>query len=394
MDRVDKESARKKADEIDTREFTVTPFEETSERLLTLEKAMAENIYEQLIDKLNQYPAGAPKTESFLELLKALFSEDEATVAVGLPQLPTPLPSICESMGREAADLKSILETMANKGLAYHRNQDGVDVYSLFPLVPGIFELQFMKGEVSDKTRMLAGLFDELWHSGWADDLFSSKTQMARVIVMEKEIPGGVEVFPYEKVSKFIDDADYLALSVCYCRHEKELLDKSCGRAKDVCLQFGRFARYVVERGFGREITKEEAYKVLDKSEEEGLVHLSDNSQKRINFICNCCGCCCGILGGITRLHKPHAVATSHFVLDIDPDTCSACEACVERCHFGALTVNDVAEVDSEKCLGCGLCNVVCPTESLSMKRRDSISEPKQNLRELMTTIMQEKGKL
>ena len=355
---------------------------------------MAQTIYDQLIDKLNQYPSGAPRTERFIELLKTLFAEDEATAAVELPQLPTPLPSICEAMGRDEADLKPILESMANKGLAYHRGQDGMDFYSLFPLVPGIFELQFMKGEVSDRTRKLAGLFDEMWHGGWAEELFASKTQLARVIVMEQEIPSGVEVFPYEKVSKFIEDADYLALSVCYCRHEKELLDKSCGRPKDVCLQFGRFARYVVERGFGREITKEEAYKVLDISEKEGLVHLSDNSQQRINFICNCCGCCCGILGGITKLHKPKAVATSHFVVDIDIDTCSACEACVARCHFGALSVSEVAEVNAEKCLGCGLCNMVCPTESMTMKRRGSISEPKENMRELMTTIMQEKGKL
>jgi NAD-dependent dihydropyrimidine dehydrogenase PreA subunit len=355
---------------------------------------VAANAYEQLIDKLNQFPAGAPKTEEFVELLKTLFAEDEAKVGADMPILPTSLAFICETLGRDEAELKPILESMADKGLAYHRKQDGVDYYSLFPLVPGIFELQFMKGEVNDKTRKLAGLFDAMWHSGWAEDLFASRTQMARVVVMEKEIPSGVEVFPYERVSKFIEDADDLALSVCYCRHEMELLGKSCGRPKDVCLQFGPFAKYVVERGFGRKITKEEAYRVLDMSEEEGLVHLSDNSQKRINFICNCCGCCCGILGGITKLHKPHAVATSHFVVEIDAETCSACEACVDRCHFGALTVNEVAEVDPEKCLGCGLCNMVCPTESLSMKRREEIAEPKRNFRDLMSSIMQEKGKM
>lgn len=355
---------------------------------------MSENIYDRLIDKLNQFPAGAPKTEKFLDLLKTLFTEDEARVGTNLPIFPTPLPAIAESMGRDEADLNNILEGMADKGLVYHRVQDGHDCYSLFPLVPGIFELQFMKGEVNEKTKRLAHLFDEMWYTGWGDDLFASKTQMARVIVMEKEIPSGVEVFPYEKVSNFIDEAEYLSLSVCYCRHEKELLEKSCGRAKDVCMQFGPFARYVVERGFGRKITKEEAYKVLDRAEEEGLVHLSDNSQKRINFICNCCGCCCGLLAGITKLNKPQSVATSHFVVDIDADTCAACGACVDRCHFGALTVNETAELDPEKCLGCGLCNIACPTESMSMKRREELHEPQRNFRELMTAILQEKGKI
>ncbi|MBI4830845.1 MAG: (Fe-S)-binding protein, partial [Candidatus Lindowbacteria bacterium] len=255
---------------------------------------MAENIYEKLIDKLNQFPSGAPRTEKFLELLKTLFTKEEAELASELPVLPTSLPSICETLGRTQTELKLILETMANKGLVYHRRQDGKDHYSLFPLVPGIFELQFMKGEVSDRARKLAGLFEQMWHTGWAEDLFASRTQMARVIVMEKEIPTGVEVFPYERVSKFIQDADDIALSTCYCRHEKELLGASCGRPKDTCLTFGAFSRFAVERGFGRKITKEEAYKVLDRSEEAGLVHLSDNTQKRINFICNCCGCCCG----------------------------------------------------------------------------------------------------
>ncbi len=355
---------------------------------------MSENVYDSLIDKLNEFPAGAPKTDKFMELLQTLFTEDEAAVGAQMPIFPTPLPSIAESLGRDKDKLRPILEGMADKGLAYHRVQEGQDCYSIFPLVPGIFELQFMKGEVNEKAKKLAHLFDEMWYTGWSEDLFASKTQMARVIVMEKEIPGGVEVFPYEKVSKFIEETEYISLTVCYCRHEKELLEKSCGRAKDVCLQFGPFAKYVVERDFGRRITKEEAYKVLDRAEEEGLVHLSDNSQKRINFVCNCCGCCCGILGGITKMNKPKAVATSHFVLRIDEDTCSACEACVDRCHFGALTVNDVAELDAEKCLGCGLCNIVCPTESLSMIRRDELHEPKRNFRDLMTAIMQEKGKL
>lgn len=355
---------------------------------------MSEIIYDRLIDKLNQFPAGARKSKKFVELLKTLFTEDEATVGADMPILPTPLPAIAENLGRDEQELNPILESMANKGLVYHRDQEGVDIYSLFPLVPGIFELQFMKGEVSEHTRNLARIFEEMYDTGWAEDLFASKTQLARVVIMEQEIPSGVEVFPYEKVSKFIDESDYLALSVCYCRHEKELLGKSCGRPKDTCLTFGRFAKYVVERGFGRHITKQEAYKILDMSEAEGLVHLSDNNQNRINFICNCCGCCCGILGGITRLHKPHAVATSHFVVSIDGDTCVACEACVDRCHFDALTVNEVSEVDPEKCLGCGLCNMVCPTESLSMVRREEIIEPKRDLRELMTTILQEKGKI
>ena len=193
-----------------------------------------------------------------------LFNEDEANAVLNLsPMAPESPAQVAERTGGDPERMARLLDGMADKGLIYSSARDGENWYKTLQLVPGIFELQFMKGDVDDRTKKLAGLFDEMYHSGWGEEIFASKTQMARVIVMEKEVPSGVEVFPYEKVSKFIEETDFLAQTVCYCRHEKELLGKSCGKSKDVCLQFGPMARFVVERGFGREIDKAERPKRL-----------------------------------------------------------------------------------------------------------------------------------
>ena len=46
-------------------------------------------------------------------------------------------------------------------------------------------------------------------------------------------------------------------------------------------------------------------------------------------------------------------------------DGCIGCGACVEKCKFGAISINDygVAEVDEAKCIACGMCAKVCPQE-------------------------------
>ena len=44
-------------------------------------------------------------------------------------------------------------------------------------------------------------------------------------------------------------------------------------------------------------------------------------------------------------------------------DGCIGCKACIDKCKFGAISINEygVAEVDEEKCIGCGACAKVCP---------------------------------
>jgi len=348
--------------------------------------------YTALRTRLDEFPLGAPPHESLDEILAELFTPDEAEIAARLPSLPTPLPELARKVGLEAETLKDVCETLADRGLVFAAVRDQVPYYSLLPLVPGIFELQFMKAETTPRMMQLARLFNTYYYAGWGHSLTEVKTPWPRVVAVERQIPAGVEVLPYERVSELIKSARKVALTNCYCRHEANLLGKGCGAPLDVCMVFGRFAEFCVERGFAAEASVEEALEALDRAEEAGLVHVTDNCQERLNFLCNCCGCCCGILRGITELDRPTAVATSSYIVALAEDDCAACGECVERCHVKAIKETpDGIAIDKGRCIGCGLCNLVCPTGALTMERREDPPVPPRRWRDLQAQLMAEK---
>lgn len=352
-------------------------------------------VYEALRRRLHQFAIGAPESAVALSILETLFTREEAVLAAGFPEIPVRVDFFVSGEFGDRGKVEALLEGMADKGLIYSGERKGEKYFALLPVVPGIFELQFMKGETNAKTMELARLFEQYYYDGWGREMAESPTPYSRVIMVEEQVPFGVEVFPYEQVSHFIREANYLALTTCSCRHKAGLLGHGCGApAEDMCMLFGPFAMFCVARGFAREAAPEEVFRILDRAEEEGLVHITSNVRKAVDFICNCCGCCCGMLAGITKMKFPWSVAHANFILQVKSEDCAGCGVCVDRCQVGALAVSDgVAEVDAGRCIGCGVCALKCPTGALAMVRREELREPKANLRELQSAIKQEKGK-
>jgi NAD-dependent dihydropyrimidine dehydrogenase PreA subunit len=356
-----------------------------------------EDIYDRLMLRLDEFPLGAPRSDNLRGALSMIFTPDEAELFIDLPLRPETLPEIAARLGRDEASLEALLESMANRGTAYCRERNGLRQYCALPLVPGIFELQFMKAEVNPAKRRIAELFDAYYHEGWGASNFANvETPMTRVLPVEEEISRKDQVLPYEKVSEYIKDSTFMCLTNCFCRHEAELLGRSCGAPKDVCMAFGPFAEYMVNRGFGWRASREEMLEALDRAEKAGLVHITDNVQDRIGFICNCCGCCCGFLGTITKLGLANAVAASRFVATADADLCNGCETCVDECQLKAISLSDdeAAVVNPEKCIGCGICASHCPAEAMSVLERTSWQEPKPTFLDLGMAIMTERGKV
>jgi len=364
---------------------------------------MAESVYEGLADALSLRGGTLPvlKCREFLALLEELLTPEEAEVATRMPLGPVTVEKLVQDgVGRDE-QVASVLEALANRGIVFSAERDGARVYTLMPVIPGIFEMQFMKGEVSERTRRLARLFDDYFAvaSRVAGEQASSASgskvgfPFARVITVEQEIPAGVTVHPYDRVSEYIEQAEHISVSVCYCRHHGELLGHPCDKPNDVCMTFGRQAKYVAERGFGRPISKEEAREVLDRAEDAGLVHCSSNTSEYVSFICNCCSCHCGIIRSVKSGIIPMG-AVSSFIVTVDEDECSGCGSCVDRCHMEALTLNGESVVrTAERCIGCGLCVSVCPTEALKMEFREGALVPPQNqraLRQWMISALQQ----
>ncbi len=360
---------------------------------------MSEMVYERLAEALASRGGAMPalKCNELFALLKELFSPEEAELAAKMPLSPIPAETLAKEFTEgDSRNVENLLEAMANRGLVFSFKRNDVMFYTLMPLVPGIFEMQFMSGEVSERTKRLARLFDNYFSSirkvltQPSQDTSGSYAAVpfARVIPVEEEIPIGAIVHPYDRVSEYIEKADYIAVGVCYCRHHGELLGHPCDKPKDVCMAFGPQARYVAERGFGKLISKEEALQILDRAEEAGLVHCSSNTGKYINFICNCCNCHCGIIQSMRRGVVPMG-AVSSFIVTVDEDKCSGCGICIDRCQMDALTLDATTVVRNVKrCIGCGLCVSVCPTQALKLEPRKDAPVPPRDQRELNAAMM------
>ena len=176
----------------------------------------------------------------------------------------------------------------------------------------------------------------------------------------------------------------------CACR----VAAKKCDNPVDVCISFDDAAKWLVERDMGWFVTREEALKVLEECEDAGLVHVTMNSIGRNTLICNCCPCCCNMIGAITRLKGTVSYPVSNFYSFIAVGDCTACGLCEDRCPSKAITIDDVAVVDLSRCIGCGLCASACPTDAIALNRRDDSTEPPADVKELYLKIAEEKGRL
>ena len=352
------------------------------------------DIYEKLRERLDMFPQGFPRTESGveIEILRELFSPEEAEIMLFLRPSPEPVAAVAGKMGRDEKELGEQLYDMSRRGLILRfRVSEEEALYFLAPWVVGIWEFQ-IKNLNGENIR----LYEKYHEEALVPERTKSKAAGFRVIPVEQEVQGDSEVETYEKVSEIIESSTRFAVADCICRKEAQMFGHGCDKLLEACMMFDMAAAYYIENEFGREITKEEAKQVLAKAEEDGLVHHSSNHLGKKIFICNCCGCCCKALANVTKHDNPDAIARSNYYAVIDPDECNACEVCIDRCQVDAIQLlDDVAAVDKDACIGCGLCVSSCPTEGISLARKaaDEASPIFIDDAELLQTVARDKNK-
>ncbi len=324
------------------------------------------NVYKRLRERLDMFPQGFPKTESGveLEILQHLFALNEAEIMLQLRPFPEKVADIAERAGKEGPELGETLYDMSRRGLILrYRAPDGELYYFLIPWVVGIWEFQ-----LNNLTPENIELYQRYFEEGMVPARRNRKTGDLRVIPVEKEIEGSTEIQPYEKVSQIIESHTRFAVADCICRKESRMTGNGCDKVLEACMSFGPAADFYIENGLGREISKDEAENILEKAEEDGLIHCSTNSAGNKTFICNCCGCCCKALAQITKYGNPQAVVKSNYYAAKDQEICTDCGTCMERCQVNAIrSEDDHTAIDKGTCIGCGLCASACPTGSITM---------------------------
>jgi len=360
--------------------------------------AQREEVLRELRKRLHRNPIGLPEHATVYEILSILFSEREAWVGARFPFGAVTLHEISQAVGIAEPELSEILEGMARKGLVISTKKAEERRYVLAMSMTGFFEFTFMRTNESLPMKRLAELMYTYRHTPeFVQEFFGSPTPRGRALIYGDVLPPvRSEVFPYEEAAEQIRKAGRGALTKCYCRHEASHLGRNCGAPiDDICMSLGQASDFLVEQGFARRATVGELLATLKRAEDLGLVHIGDNIQENLTFLCNCCGCCCGFLQGITKHHLKHAVATTHFIAQVDPERCSHCGDCAERCPIQAIqTRQEGPVIDQEVCLGCGICSHFCPSEGIQMVEREQKVIPPKTYKDLMIRLMKEKGRL
>jgi Na+-translocating ferredoxin:NAD+ oxidoreductase subunit B len=171
------------------------------------------------------------------------------------------------------------------------------------------------------------------------------------------------------------------------------LTGDGCNHPVETCLSFGVAAEYYIETSMGREITAEEAIRIIEEADRAGLVHAGANA-RHLSNICNCCPCCCASMKGMTKLgHDRQKYMNALFEAVIEAEACIGCEECTGRCPVSAITVENSATVNREKCLGCGLCASACPNEAITLHLREDRKEPFEKASDMYRAILAAKRK-
>lgn len=352
------------------------------------------HVYVNLQKHLNKQAVGFPATRSGVEIkiLKHIFSPLEAELACCLSYKFESLETlICRAshLVGSTDELEKHLHNLQKKGGIESKIKNGKTYYCNAPLVVGMYEFQLNR--LTDK--FIKDFNEYTSTRNFGIEFLSSKLPQMRTIPVSKSIYPQHNVSIFDEVITLLQQAEEPFVIVeCICRKKKAMEGMTCkitGR-KETCLAVGNMGRMAVISNGGREISRDEAISIIELNQKQGLVLQPSNTQKA-EFICSCCGCCCGMLRIQKKLPKPLDFWSANYYATVDELGCESCGACVKRCQVGAVSVANKkhpAVVNRDRCIGCGVCVSACPAQSITLVKKSAEIRPPRTREELHDILM------
>lgn len=275
-------------------------------------------------------------------ILEPVVTEEMAEVALCMKmRKKATAKELAPLCGKSVEETEKLLWDLAVAGVCFVNKIDGVDNYWFDTWVPGIMEMMVNNIENVNKYPQIAEAFEAYGRvrGPKTTGAFPVGVGLMRVIPIEQAIDGETRKASYEEVSKYLNENDIFTVSDCSCRTARKVMGEGCGHlAEDMCIQMGHAAEYYIRTGRGRQITREEAFEIIKRAEENGLMHQIPNldGSGKTHAICNCCGCSCLSLR-TAEMFKNVDMVRSNYVSQVDREKCVACGECVVNCPVNAL---------------------------------------------------------
>ncbi|MHA1606242.1 MAG: 4Fe-4S dicluster-binding protein [Candidatus Freyarchaeota archaeon] len=331
---------------------------------------------------------GFPGSELLRKILVFLMNEEEAEVAAALPGS---VEEVAERTGKPAERVKEILDGLFFKGVAFPKDFKRREYFRFARDIIQLHDATLATKQLDpEKGRDYAALWKEFgekeFYGKFGELINATGMKVWRVVPAYKAIKDLPGVLPCEDIREILKANSKIAVVPCSCRTVSRLTGEGCRYTDEEktwhCIQVGRGAEYVVERGSGVELTLEEALKLIDEIEEDGLIHTWNNtaemSGKGLTVNCNCCSDCCEffLFSRAAKLPPEKSpLEKSRYQAFVDEEKCAGCQTCIERCHFDAIEMyrpegsrKYKAKVIPENCFGCGVCVVGCPEGAIKLK--------------------------
>jgi Fe-S-cluster-containing hydrogenase component 2 len=345
------------------------------------------DFFEDLIRYYEFQIGGMPRREEFKSALEETFTEDDLRIFFQLPYLgfisEEKFKKKLEKIGLADREFDEAMSRMIPKGLVDKFQKKGDWGYERAPVIV-VLEMTVREAEDSYFRQITAQVMNDLIEG--AAETIPTKTPYYRVLPVEPaiqsdsastflkinaEVPDTRQVLPLDIISEMIKGAELIALSNCYCRSAKQILGEGCEHPLETCFYFDELAQMKLQTDYARQVTYEKALDILYECETHGLVHNVSNCEGKIQTLCNCCECSCGVLKAWNRGLR-NTTSPSRFVVQLDVEKCNLQKLCVDACPVKALAVEEEKLlINKDACIGCGLCVPACPEGALHLELRE-----------------------